>query len=477
VTEANDHGSSGLVRAVPALIVGLAVVAMAVAALVAARAGVNQRETKQVSFGPFEPIIVYSTPTVQLVAAGLLTAVAFVLLVLGLDAWAAQRVTAPARRPADALGRPLRDEVVHVGASGPLTLTALIPARNEAFHIGATLSSLQRQTMPPDAVWVIADNCTDTTAQVAVDHGANLYATVDNRHRKAGGLNQMLARLLPTMGPLDVVLVMDADTVMVDDFLERAVHELQSQPDLDAVGGVFFGDDREGLLRQMQRNEYLRYSRDISRRQGRVFVLTGTASVFRAEALSTVARSRGSVLPGESGNVYDTFSLTEDNELTIALKTLGARMVSPMRCRVQTELMPTWRDLWHQRQRWQRGALENIGMYGWSSATARYWAQQFGLGYGVIALAAFLAVTVLSYIAVGFLVVAAFWFVLGLLFAVERTATVWEGGWRARLLAVALLPELGYAIVLQLVYVKSLIDIALGRSKHWNPAAVAPADR
>ena len=134
--------------------------------------------------------------------------------------------------------------------------------------------------------------------------------------------------------------------------------------DLDAVGGVFVGDDSPGLLSQLQRNEYLRYGRDISRRQGRVFVLTGTASLFRADALAAVAAARGSVLPGNRGDVYDTFSLTEDNELTIALKTLGARMISPRDCRVTTELMPTWRDLWHQRQRWQRGALENIGMYG-----------------------------------------------------------------------------------------------------------------
>jgi cellulose synthase/poly-beta-1,6-N-acetylglucosamine synthase-like glycosyltransferase len=76
--------------------------------------------------------------------------------------------------------------------------------------------------------------------------------------------------------------------------------------------------------------------------------------VFRADALSAVAGARGSFLPGEQGNVYDTYSLTEDNELTIALKTLGARMISPRQCRVRTELMPTWRDLWHQRQRWQR---------------------------------------------------------------------------------------------------------------------------
>ena len=67
--------------------------------------------------------------------------------------------------------------------------------------------------------------------------------------------------------------------------------------------------------------------------------------MFRADALAAVAAGRGTVLPGTAGHVYDTYSLTEDNELTIALKTLGAQMVSPQACRVRTELMPTWRDL------------------------------------------------------------------------------------------------------------------------------------
>ena len=172
-------------------------------------------------------------------------------------------------------------------------MTVLIPARNEELHLAATLASLRRQTVAPTAVWVIADNCTDATADVARANGAEVYTTVENRHRKAGGLNQLLARLLPTLGPFDAVLVMDADTVMVDDFLERAVAEFDALPDLDAVGGVFVGDDSPGLLAQFQRNEYLRYRRDISRRQGRVFVLTGTASLFRADALTAVRRQPG----------------------------------------------------------------------------------------------------------------------------------------------------------------------------------------
>ena len=78
----------------------------------------------------------------------------------------------------------------------------------------------------------------------------------------------------------------------------------------------------------------------------------------------------------------------------------------------------------------------------------------------------------MSYLAFGVFTVVVFWVLVGALFAVERTVTVWPGGWRARLLAAPLLIELVYAIFLQLVYVKSLIDIALGRSKHWNAATV-----
>ena len=111
-------------------------------------------------------------------------------------------------------------------------------------------------------------------------------------------------------------------------------------------------------------------------------------------------------------------------------------------------------------------------MYGMSSATARYWTQQLALGYGVLALAAYLTITVLAYFAFGVFTVVVFWALIGALFAVERTVTVWPGGWRARLLAAPLLIELVYATFLQFVYVKSLIDIALGRSKHWNAATV-----
>jgi biofilm PGA synthesis N-glycosyltransferase PgaC len=314
---------------------------------------------------------------------------------------------------------------------------------------------------------VITDNCTDDTAGVAERAGARVFDTVDNHHKKAGALNQLLERLLPDAEPLDAFMVMDADTMLDPAFLQVAVDRLHDDPTMDAVGGVFYGESGSGLVRQLQRNEYARYSRDISRRQARVFVLTGTASVFRADTMAAIAAARGGALPGTPGQVYDTVALTEDNELTIALKSLGADLISPQECRVQTELMPTFGDLWRQRERWQRGALENIGSYGVTSATSRYWLQQSAIGYGTVALWGFLSLTVITLLC-GVIAFFPFWAAVGAIFWLERVTSVWRSGWKARGLAALLFVELGYDMLLQAVYVKSLVDIATGRAREWN---------
>jgi len=261
---------------------------------------------------------------------------------------------------------------------------------------------------------------------------------------------------------------MDADSVIVPEFLQTAMGRLESDPDLIAVGGVFYGEEGPGLVGQLQRNEYTRYQRYISRRLGKVFVLTGTASLFRAYALKAVADSRGTLIPGHPGRVYDTLAMTEDNEMTLALKSLGAKMISPMQCRVVTEVMPTWGALWRQRMRWQRGALENIGAYGLTRATLRYWLQQLGIGYGTIALNAYFLLILITLLAADDFELVWFWASIGLIFVVERLVTVWPIGWRGRALAIPLVIELAYDFVLQAVYVKSLIDIATGRSAGWN---------
>ena len=88
----------------------------------------------------------------------------------------------------------------------------VIPAHNEAAGIEATIASVWEQTVRPDDVTVVADNCTDDTAELARANGAQVFETVANRYRKAGALNQFLESQLPLLSDSDVVLVMDADT-------------------------------------------------------------------------------------------------------------------------------------------------------------------------------------------------------------------------------------------------------------------------
>ena len=350
----------------------------------------------------------------------------------------------------------------------PVRCTVLIPAHNEEAILGLTLESLASQTRPPDRVVVLADNCTDATVEVARRHHVEAVETVDNTEKKAGALNQELARLLPDAEPRDVVLVMDADSTIAPVFLESALGRLEADPNLVAVGGLFYGEDGGRLLGQYQRNEYTRYQRLVARKLGRVFVLTGTASVIRTYALRAIAESRGPLLPGPAGKVYDTRALTEDNELTLSLKTLGAQMTSPPECRVTTEIMTTWRDLWRQRLRWHRGALENIGAYGLTRATALYWGQQLGLAYGVLALQSYLVLMAVSLLAADSIRWSPFWVTIGMIFLVERLVTVWRAGWRGRALAAPMFPELAYAAYLQACFVTSIGQILRGRKADWN---------
>ena len=354
------------------------------------------------------------------------------------------------------------------GPGTAVRVTVLIPAHDEEAVLDFTLDSLAEQTRAPDRVIVVADNCTDRTEQIARERGLEVIATEGNTEKKAGALNQVLARLLPDTDQHDVFLVMDADSTVAREYLEVGLGLLEADGDLMAVSGLFYGEQGGGLLGQCQRNEFGRYQRYLSRSKGRTFVITGTASLFRACAYQAVADARGQLVPGPPGKVYDTLAMTEDNELTLALKTLGAKLVSPIECRVVTEVMPDLRALYRQRLRWHRGALENIGAYGFTRATAIYWFQQLALGYGVVALQSYFLLLTITLLAAEELSISWFWFLVGAIFVVERVVTAWGEGWPGRLLAAPIFIELAYVCVLQGIFIVSLVQIVTGRQAGWN---------
>ncbi|WP_433415339.1 glycosyltransferase family 2 protein [Microtetraspora malaysiensis] len=347
-----------------------------------------------------------------------------------------------------------------------MRVIVLVPAHNEEDQIAETIQSLHLQQRKPDTIMVIADSCTDATEEIARSYGAEVIRTVGNRHKKAGALNQVLEMLLPDLDSRHAVLVMDADSALHPGFIHNALVRL-APGKLAAIGGTFTGKPGGGLVGMFQRNEYARYARDVRRLQGKALVLTGTATLFRALALKEVVSARrAGRLPGRD-QVYDVRVLTEDNELTLALLHLRFRILCPAECTLTTEVMETWADLFKQRLRWKRGALENLMDYGWTRVTLPYWGRQLLSLVGIIVIFAYLGVTTWSIVVAGGPMIHPLWLAVTVIFVIERIVTVSSRGPKQMAIASLLLVEMVFDVFLQIAQAKAFWDAAWRRERKW----------
>lgn len=341
-----------------------------------------------------------------------------------------------------------------------MSVVALMPAHNEEACVADSIRSLWRQTRTPDTVVVVADNCTDDTERVARGEGAGVFRTAGNRHKKAGALNQALEEILPGLRGDDHVLVMDADSFLDEEFVGKALDKMASG-NFGGVGGTFGGRGGGGFVGMLQRNEYVRYARDVRRKKGKVLCLTGTATLFSVAALKRVADSR------PEGNVYDTEVLTEDFELTLRLRHLGYGVVSPKECTLSTEVMETWGDLARQRLRWKRGAVENLIQYGLTRVTLEHWARQFVTMLGIVVTGLYLS-TLLWAVAVNHsLNLHPIWIALTIVFVAERAITVRQRGWKMSVLASFLIFEMPFDLFLQAVHLKAYWQALSRTERSW----------
>jgi 1,2-diacylglycerol 3-beta-glucosyltransferase len=105
-----------------------------------------------------------------------------------------------------------------------LRFAIVVPAHNEEDGLGATLRSLAAIDYPTDLrrVVVVADNCTDGTAQVARDAGVEVIERTDLDNRGKGfALDKAFSTLLaePVDARPDALVVVDADTVVARSLL------------------------------------------------------------------------------------------------------------------------------------------------------------------------------------------------------------------------------------------------------------------
>ncbi len=376
-------------------------------------------------------------------------------------------------------------------------LIAIVPAHNEEFQLADTIGSLRAQTRKPDRIIVIANNCTDNTAAIARSFAVEVIVLHDNPGKKAGALNFALDRTIGTLDLDDSILVMDADTTLHEDFLRSAEATLhgsvriacgecadradacsrcEAKRPIGAVGGVFSAKRpprRRTFPEVLQTLEYARYGHELGMHGHRAAVLTGTATLFRVATLEHIGQARvaGLLPPGTSSSstvYYDEVSLTEDNEITYAVRSLGYRCVSPPQCIVWTDIMKTWRELYYQRLRWQRGALDNLWMYRTRRVARRNLVQQIMLHLGASMSLLYASLLIGSFAAGVHLNWSPIWIALMLIPSAEKALSVRGRVSKFDVLVAALLfPELVADLFRQFVLWRALGNSLGRRSQAW----------
>ena len=238
-------------------------------------------------------------------------------------------------------------------ADGRHRFVVLIPAHNEAENIAETVSALSAQRYPAACfqVHVVADNCTDATADIAEQHGAVAHRRTEPEDPGKGpALNWLYDRLVDDDVPFDVVVYIDADTVAAPGFL--AAMDVAFADGASAAQGYYGVRNPDaspsiGLrYAAIAGRHHLRpYAR---RRWGSTCGLFGNGMAFRRE-ITNERRWSG--------------HLTEDAEYQLDLLTDGRTVRYVDDAAVHAEMPDTLDAATTQNERWELGRAQLTKRY------------------------------------------------------------------------------------------------------------------
>jgi len=114
---------------------------------------------------------------------------------------------------------PLR-KIIHAEIDSRPSITVLVPAHNESGIIENTLVNISQQLTENDRLLVVADNCTDDTANIVRNFGLEVIERSDPNNRGKGYALDYGVRHLEKAPP-QVVIIIDADCQINDGVLEK----------------------------------------------------------------------------------------------------------------------------------------------------------------------------------------------------------------------------------------------------------------
>ena len=220
----------------------------------------------------------------------------------------------------------------------------LIPAHNEDAAIGGVLADLGANEYPSKKVWVLADRCEDSTAQIALEAGAAVAERSDGPDGKGPALAWYLTQ--QPLAPDESLIVFDADNRVPPDVLGRIADELDAGHEVVQCYLDVANPDGS-LLAEASALSYWAGNRMVQLARSNLgwsADLGGTGMAFTASALKEV---------GGFGT-----SLTEDLELGARLVIAGKRVEWLHDVKVRDEKPTSIGVTVRQRARWMAGRRE-----------------------------------------------------------------------------------------------------------------------
>lgn len=231
---------------------------------------------------------------------------------------------------------------------------AIIPAHNEEAVIGNLLESLKNQTYPKELydVYVIADNCTDNTAKIAREAGANVYERYDSTKKTKGyALQWFLEQKIKENADYDAFFVFDSDNIVDKNFIKAMNKKLcqgedvvQGYRDIKNPSDSWVTAGYAIFYWTMHRFYHLaRYNLGLSP------LLNGTGFMVKFDVIKP--------------NGWNTETLTEDIEFSLKRIIKGRKLGWATDAIVYDEQPVGFRQSWIQRTRWSVGHIQCIEKY------------------------------------------------------------------------------------------------------------------
>lgn len=235
---------------------------------------------------------------------------------------------------------------------------AVISARNEAGVIAELIHSLKEQRYPQDCldIYVVADNCTDNTAEVARNMGCHV---IERFNKEQVGKGYALTYLLDQMNesgasdPYDAFFVFDADNKLDKHYIEEMNKGFQAGFKIltSYRNSVNLSDNWVSSGSALW---FIRESRFVSASRmwlGNSCHVGGTGFMFSQEIM-------------RRNNGWKFHLLTEDLEFTMDSVLHGDRIGYCGTAILYDEQPVTFAQSWRQRLRWSKGFLQVFRYYG-----------------------------------------------------------------------------------------------------------------